>query len=274
MEYNVYLKMVNKVREITDFKPEIAIVLGTGLGEFADNIKIVSTINYKEIPNLPTSTNPDHKGRFVFGYFKDIPVVLMQGRLHCYEGFNSEEATRPIRLMHLLGANKIILTNAVGGINTKYHPGDFMIIDDHIDCFMPSPLIGKNIDEFGPRFPDMSNPYSSEINEILYKKVKEENLPVHKGVFIQYSGPQFETKALIRAMRTLGADACGMSTAIEAVVSNHMGMKTMAISFISNMACGILDKKITNEEVIEEANKSKERFTKLLSLAIEIFHKN
>ena len=270
LKHNDYLKMVEKVREIINFKPLIGVVLGTGLGNFIDKVDVKASIYYKDIPNLPISTNPAHQGRYVFGYYHNIPCVFMQGRVHYYEGFESEEVVRPIRLMGILGIKKLILTNAAGGINLEYKPGDFMLLEDHIDCFMPSPLRGENDEAIGTRFPDMSNPYNSNLVDKVFNKAKELNLPIHKGVFIQYPGPQFETKALIKAFRNMGADACGMSTAIEAVASNHMNIKTIAISFISNMACGIENKKITDEEVVIEAKKSEINFTKLLGEAIEI----
>ena len=270
LKHNDYLKMVEKVREIINFKPLIGVVLGTGLGNFINKVDVKASIYYKDIPNLPISTNPAHQGRYVFGYYHNIPCVFMQGRVHYYEGFESEEVVRPIRLMGMLGIKKLILTNAAGGINLEYKPGDFMLLEDHIDCFMPSPLRGENDEAIGTRFPDMSNPYNSNLVDKVFNKAKELNLPIHKGVFIQYPGPQFETKALIRAFRNMGADACGMSTAIEAVASNHMNIKTIAISFISNMACGIENKKITDEEVVIEAKKSEINFTKLLGEAIEI----
>ena len=270
LKYNDYLKMVEKVREVTDFKPLIGVVLGTGLGSFIDKVDVKTSIYYKDIPNLPISTNPAHQGRYVFGYYKGIPCVFMQGRVHYYEGFDAEEVIRPIRLMGALGIKKLILTNAAGGINFDYKPGDFMLIEDHIDCFIPSPLRGENDNAIGTRFPDMSDPYNSVLVDKVFLKAKELKLPIHKGVFIQYPGPQFETKALIKAFRNMGADACGMSTAIEAVASNHMNIKTIAISFISNMACGIENKKITDEEVVIEAKKSEINFTKLLGEAIEI----
>ncbi len=270
LKHNDYLEMVKKIREITDFKPLIGVVLGTGLGNFIDNVDVKASIYYKDIPNLPISTNPAHKGRFVFGYYNNIPCVFMQGRLHYYEGFTPEEVIRPIRLMGALGIKKLILTNAAGGINLNFKPGDFMLIEDHIDCFIPSPLIGENDDNIGTRFPDMSDPYNLELVEKVYKCAKNLDLPIHKGVYVQYSGPQFETKSLIKAFRNMGADACGMSTATEAVASNHMGVKTIAVSFISNMACGIEKKKITDEEVVIEAKKAEANFTKLIGEAIKI----
>lgn len=267
-----YKLMVSEVRKVTDFVPKVGVVLGTGLGNFVNNVKVVASIPYSEISNLPRSTNPAHQGKFIFGYFEDIPVVLMQGRVHYYEGFSSEEVTRHIRLMGFLGIEHLILTNAAGGVNFDYKPGDFMIIDDHIDCFMPSPLRGENDDRIGTRFPDMSDPYSSNLNQKVYEKGLELNIPVHKGVFMQYSGPQFETKALIKSMRNMGADAVGMSTAIEVIAANHQGIKTIGITFISNLACGMSKNKISDEEVIIEAKKSEINFTKLLSEAIKIVY--
>lgn len=274
LKYNDYIEMVKKVREITDFKPKIGIVLGTGLGSFVNRVDIKSSIYYKDIPGLPVSTNPAHQGRFIFGYFDEIPCVFMQGRVHYYEGFEAEEVIRPIRLMGVLGIEKLILTNAAGGINYNFKPGEFMLIEDHIDCFMPSPLRGENDNQIGTRFPDMSNPYDEILLNKVFIKAKEIGLPIHKGIFIQYPGPQFETKALIKAFRNMGADACGMSTAIEAVASNHMNIKTIAISFISNMACGIEKKKITDEEVVIEAKKAENNFVTLLGESIKILNQN
>ena len=274
LKYNDYIEMVKKVREITDFKPKIGIVLGTGLGSFVNRVDIKASIYYKDIPGLPVSTNPAHQGRFIFAYFDGIPCVFMQGRVHYYEGFEAEEVIRPIRLMGVLGIEKLILTNAAGGINYNFKPGEFMLIEDHIDCFMPSPLRGENDNQIGTRFPDMSNPYDETFLNKVFIKAKEIGLPIHKGVFIQYPGPQFETKALIKAFRNMGADACGMSTAIEAVASNHMNIKTIAISFISNMACGIEKKKITDEEVVIEAKKAETNFVTLLGEAIKILNQN
>ena len=242
LKYNDYIEMVKKVREITDFKPKIGIVLGTGLGSFVNRVDIKASIYYKDIPGLPVSTNPAHQGRFIFGYFDGIPCVFMQGRVHYYEGFEAEEVIRPIRLMGVLGIEKLILTNAAGGINYNFKPGEFMLIEDHIDCFMPSPLRGENDNQIGTRFPDMSNPYDENLVDKVFIKANEIGLPIHKGV--------------------------------EAVASNHMNIKTIAISFISNMACGIEKKKITDEEVVIEAKKAETNFVTLLGEAIKILNQN
>lgn len=269
MEYGLD-KMVETIRAKTDFVPDIGVVLGTGLGDFADNIKVVYEVSYKDIPGMPLPTNSNHDGKFIFGYLDNIKVVLMKGRIHYYEGYSTAECVIPIRLLGLLGIKHLILTNACGGVNFNFKSGDFMMIEDHISAFVPSPLRGKNIEELGTRFPDMSNAYDEVLTEKIYNRAKELSLPIQKGVYLQFPGPQFETKAEIRAFRSLGADAVGMSTAIEAIASNHMGIKIVGISFISNLACGMLKKKITDEEVIEEADKSKLNFTTLLKEAIKV----
>ncbi|MFA6861240.1 MAG: purine-nucleoside phosphorylase [Bacilli bacterium] len=267
--YEDYQLMLTDLRKITTFKPLIGAVLGSGLGDFANEIKVEAIVPYQELPGLPKSTNKVHKGQYVFGYLDDIPVVLMQGRLHCYEGYSSQEVVAPIRLMGLMGIKKLVLSNAAGAVNTNFHPGDLMLIDDQIACLISSPLRGPNIDEFGTRFPDMSEVYDQKDTDIIYEKAKKLNLPVQRGVYMQFYGPQFESKAEVRLARTLGADACGMSTAIEAIASSHMGIKTVGISLLANMACGITKKKITDAEVIIGANKAKNNVTLLLKEAIK-----
>ena len=270
LKFEDYERMVESVRKLTDFKPLVGIVLGTGLGNFIDNVDVKATIKYSEIPNLPKGTNLAHKGQFVFGYFNDIPCVFMQGRLHYYEGYTTEEVTRPIRLMGFLGIKHLILTNACGGINFNFHVGDFMLLEDHIDCFIPSPLRGENDDRLGPRFLDVTEPYDLKLVNEIYSKAKELNLPIQKGVYLQYPGPQFETRTLIKAFRTLGADTVGMSTVVEAIAAHHQNLKTIGISFISNLACGMSKEKISDEEVQVEAKKGEKNFTTLLGEAIKI----
>lgn len=262
-------KQLDYIRSITDFKPQVALVLGSGLGALAEEIEIVETINYKDIPDFPVSTAPSHKGRFVFGYMGDVKVVIMQGRIHLYEGYTPKEVVSPIFLMRKLGAEVLFLTNASGGINKEFSIGDFMIIEDHISSFVPSALIGKNDDELGPRFPDMSDVYNSKLCSIIEDTAKENNINVRKGVYIQLRGPAFETKAEIRMCKALGADAVGMSTAIEAQAGNYCGFKVCGISCITNLACGISDKPITSEEVNETANRVAGSFKKLVKKSIE-----
>ncbi len=255
---------VNEIRKITDFEPEIAIVLGSGLGDLANKIDIVATVPYNEISNMPQSTAPGHIGQFVFGNIGDKKVVLMQGRVHLYEGYTAQEVVMPIRLMKAIGVSKLILTNASGGINKDFNAGDFMLIDDHISMFVDSPLIGKNDESIGVRFPDMSNAYDKEQKNIIKKVALENNIELKHGVYAQLKGPQFESPAEIKALSIIGADAVGMSTVIESIAANHCGMKVCGISLITNLACGILDQPLTSEEVCETADRVAPDFEKLI----------
>lgn len=272
--YQDYMNMVQQVRKYTDFIPTIGAVLGSGLGKFVNKVDVVAEVPYSEIQGLPVSTNKAHHGQFIFGYYKSIPMVLMDGRIHYYEGYTAEEVVRPQRLMALLGAKKIILTNAAGGIDANFTPGDLMIIDDHIASFMPSPLIGSNIDEFGTRFPDMSDVYNKHYSDLIYQKAKESGIALKRGTYVQFAGPQFETKAEVQMAKILGGSCAGMSTAIEAIALNHMGVKVVGISFISNLACGISNNKITDEEVLEQAKTSEEKILKVFEIAIETLNNN
>lgn len=269
MEYSDYKKILDTVREKTDFVPETAIVLGSGLGALADEIEVKAVINYSEIPDFPISTVQGHKGRFVFGYIGDKKVVIMQGRVHYYEGYSMEKVTLPIRLMKLMGAEKLILTNAAGGINTNFKCGDFMLITDQISCFVPNPLIGENIDELGTRFPDMSNVYNCDMCRIVRETAKNNNINIREGVYVQLSGPSYETPAEIRMLRTMGADAVGMSTCCEAIVANHCGFKVCGISCISNMASGVTDKPLSHSEVQETADRVAPMFKELIKEVVK-----
>ena len=227
-----------QIRAKVDFLPKVAIVLGSGLGALAEVIKVVDTFDYADITGFPVSTVDGHKGRFVFGYIQETPVVIMQGRVHFYEGYEISDVVLPIRVMRKLGADILFLTNSAGGLNTMYRPGDFMMITDHIGSFMPSPLIGKNVDEWGQRFPSMENIYDLQLCEFIRQAARECNVPLREGVYVQMKGPQYETSAEVKMCQILGGDAVGMSTAIEAVAGRHMGMRVCGLSCISNMACG------------------------------------
>ncbi len=251
----------------TDFVPDLALVLGSGLGDYADSIDIETVLDYHDIEGFPVSTVAGHKGRFVFGRVGGVKVVVMQGRVHYYEGYKMEDVVLPVRLMKMMGARVLLLTNAAGGINKDFRPGDFMLISDHI-LMAPSPLIGENADELGVRFPDMSNIYDRELREIIRGTAKDLDITLREGVYIQLTGPNYESPAEIRMARTLGADAVGMSTACEAVAANHAGLKTAAISCISNMACGISDKPLTHAEVQETADKAAPLFKKLITESV------
>ncbi len=267
-EFERLQKMKDYILSKIDFKPKIALTLGSGLGDFANSIDIVATVPYDEIPGFPVSTVPGHKGQFVFGYADNVPLVIMQGRVHYYEGYPIADVVAPARIMHMLGAEVLFLTNAAGGINPEFAAGNLMLITDHISNFVPSPLIGSNIDELGTRFPDMSHIYTPELTEIIKSVADAEGVDLKSGVYVQLTGPNFETPAEIRMCRTLGADAVGMSTACEAMAASHMQMKVCGISVISNMAAGISKTPLTHEEVQETADKTAPVFKNLVYKSI------
>jgi len=266
--YEKLTKCLEIVRSKTDFKPKVALVLGSGLGGYAEEIDAVDSIGYADIEGFPVSTVPGHQGRFVFGHVKGVPVVIMQGRVHYYEGYPISDVVLPIRLMGLMGAEVLFLTNAVGAINETYATGDFMLIRDHILFGAPSPLIGPNVDQLGTRFPDMSQVYCNALRDKIKTAAGSLGIKLHEGVYLQASGPNFETPAEIRAFSAMGADVVGMSTACEAVAANHMGIKICGISCISNMAAGISKTPLTHEEVQEAADKAAPRFKALVTEAI------
>ena len=270
----VYEKLMNCyrcVREKTDFVPKAAIVLGSGLGNYASKIDVVTEVPYEDIEGFPVSTVKGHAGKFIFGYIENVPVVCMKGRVHFYEGYPITDVVLPTRLMKLLGAEILFLTNAAGGVNTSFHAGDLMLIRDHIACFAPNPLIGQNIDELGPRFPDMSTVYDKDLQEIIRKAAKDNGIYIQEGVYACLTGPSFESPADIRMMRVLGADAVGMSTVPEAIAANHMGMKICGISCISNLAAGMTQNPLSHEEVQETADIAAAAFEKLVTESVKRF---
>lgn len=271
--YNKLMRCYKSVREKIDFQPEIALILGSGLGEYAKKIQVEATLDYKEIEDFPISTVQGHAGRFIFGYVNEVPVVCMQGRVHYYEGYPMTDVVLPTRLMGLMGAKVLFLTNAAGGVNWGFSAGDLMLITDHIASFVPSPLIGQNLDELGPRFPDMSNVYRKELQEIIRGTARKLGMKLQEGVYIQLTGPSYETPAEIRMCRTMGADAVGMSTAVEAIAANHMGMKVCGISCISNLAAGMLEQPLSHTEVQETADRVAAQFEKLVTAALAEIHK-
>lgn len=267
--YEKLMRCYECVKAKIDFKPNIALVLGSGLGAFADEIQVVQTVDYKNIDGFPTSTVEGHKGRFVFGYVGKVPVVIMQGRVHYYEGYSMQDVVLPARLMSLMGAKTLFLTNASGGINPSFSAGDFMLITDHISSFVPNPLIGANIETLGTRFPDMSEVYSKELRNVIIDTAAELDIKIQQGVYVQLTGPSFESPAEIRMLRTLGADAVGMSTVCEAIAANHAGMKVCGISCVANLAAGMTNNPLTHAEVQECADKAAPLFKKLIGKAIE-----
>ena len=251
---------------LNGFTPKIALVLGSGLGALADEIAIVATVNYNEIYGFPQSTVFGHKGRFVFGYIGEAPVVIMQGRVHFYEGYSMSDTVLPIRLMRKLGAQVLFLTNAAGGIS--YGAGEFMLITDQISTFVQSPLIGANMEEFGTRFPDMSAIYDKQLNSLILAAADEVGVDLKEGIYVQATGPNFESPAEVQMFKILGADAVGMSTACEAIAANHAGMRICGISCIANLACGLSDAPLTHAEVMEAADASAPMFKKLIKESI------
>lgn len=270
--YALLEKWVRAVREVTNFTPEIGIVLGSGLGDFARLVDRKAEVSYASLPGFPVSTVAGHAGKLIFGYVRAVPVVVMQGRVHYYEGYSMNEVVAPIRLMGLLGAKKLLLTNAAGGVNTSFTPGDLMLITDHISAFVPSPLRGENPQELGPRFPDMSKVYDEAMGRAVLEAGEKLGQELRQGVYLQWQGPNYETPAEIRMFRTLGADAVGMSTVCEAIAARHMGLRVCAISCITNMACGILPKPLSHEEVQQTADRVKDKFQALVLESLESFH--
>lgn len=270
------MKLAEKMKEVqqliesrTQVKPTIGLILGSGLGVLADEIRDAVNIPYEEIPHFPVSTVEGHQGQLVIGQLNGKNVVAMQGRFHFYEGYSLEQVTFPIRVMKAMGVQTLIITNASGGINMDYEPGDLMIIKDHLNLTGRNPLIGPNQDAFGVRFPDMSTAYDPEYQELAHKVARENGIDVQEGVYVGLTGPTYETPAEIRMLRILGADAVGMSTVPEVIVARHGGIRVLGISCISNMAAGILPQALSHSEVMETAEKVKTTFLRLMRGIIE-----
>ncbi len=275
MAHTDYLEKLEKVllsvREKTDFVPRVGLVLGSGLGDFAKNINVSFELPYSEIEGFPVSTVPGHDGRFIFGHIGDVPIVCMKGRVHYYEGYDVSDVVLPIRLMVKLGIKTLFLTNAAGGLKDGFSAGDLMLITDHISVFAPNPLIGPNDTKIGPRFPDMTEVYNLKIREKIQEIAYENDIPLESGVYCQLTGPTYETPAEIRMLKSLGVDAVGMSTVVEAIVARHMGVNVCGISCISNLAAGLNPNPLSHEEVQAAADEAAPRFTRLVSEIIKTF---
>lgn len=267
-DYQKLLACRDFVRGRTDFVPRVALVLGSGLGAFADSLEIAAAVDYREIPGFPVSTVPSHAGRFVFGMLGRVPVVCMQGRVHYYEGYPLSDVVLPTRLMRLLGAETLFLTNASGGVNPGYEAGDLMLITDHILTFFPNPLAGPNIEELGIRFPDMTHVYDPALSDVIRQTARRADIPLREGVYVQLTGPSFETPAEIRMLGRLGADAVGMSTAVEAVAARHCGMRVCGVSCVCNKGAGISPRPLDHNEVQEAADAAAPKFRKLVGESI------
>ena len=251
-------------------RPTVGMVLGSGLGDFADTLENPIRIPYSEIPNFPVPTIPGHAGALVFGRKQGKDVVVLQGRIHYYEGLSQKEITLPIRVLAAIGVRQLVLTNACGGVNTSFAPGDLMLISDHINYSGSNPLIGPNLDSFGPRFPDCSDIYTARLRKVIREKAETAGISLQEGVYAMYSGPNYETPAEIRMFRVLGADTVGMSTVPEALVAAHCGMEVVGISCITNMAAGILPQKLSHAEVTAVAARVHDKFQRLLDIVLTV----
>ena len=255
--------------KLNGFVPEALLVLGSGLGFLGDTVENPIFVDYGTIPHFRASTAPGHKGRFVFGTLRGKRVAVMQGRMHCYEGYSMEDAGYAVRVLRLLGATKLIVTNAAGAVNTDYTAGNLMLITDHIKLFDFGPLRGANVEEFGTRFPDMSTTYSPRLQQLARDVAAQQGITLREGVYMYFPGPQFETPAEIRAARVLGADAVGMSTVPEVIVANHCGYEILGVTLCANMAAGVLPQPLSGDEVNEMAEASAPRFSALILGCLE-----
>ena len=268
-QYEKLEKCYEYYRSVTGFMPKVGLILGSGLGGYAKNMKVVKEIPYGDIPGFPVSTVQGHDGRFMLGYIGDVPAVVMKGRVHYYEGYPMEDVVLPTRLMKRMGIEVLFLTNAAGGINRGFRVGDFMMITDQISSFVPSPLIGENVSELGDRFPDMTHIYDEELQGWIEETAREEDIPLQKGVYLQTTGPNFESPAEIRMYSLLGADAVGMSTACEAIAARHAGVRVCGISCISNMASGISEEELSHLDVQAIADQRSGEFERIVTKSIE-----
>ncbi len=257
-------KTINFIQDKIKINPQVGLILGSGLGDLAEEVREAVTIPYAEIPGFPVSTVQGHKGQLVIGNLQGVPVFTLQGRFHYYEGYSMDKITFPVRVMQGLGISTLIVTNAAGGINLNFTSGALMLIKDHINLMGDNPLRGKNWEELGPRFPDMTNAYSPRLLKLAQEVAADLKIKVESGVYVALPGPSYETPAEIRFLRTIGADAVGMSTVPEVIVANHGGMEVLGISCITNMAAGVTGKKLSHEEVVETANRVKDNFKTLL----------
>lgn len=268
---NDLLRAAEKIRSLGGFSPELVVTLGSGLGGFAEEIDVSACVDYAEIDGFPRSTVEGHRGKLILGTLGTKRLALLQGRVHLYEGYSPEEVVFALRALRLSGADKLFLTNAAGGVNFGFSPGDLMLITDHIASFVESPLRGENLALLGERFVDMSHVYDPALCQAVRRAAENTGIALKEGVYLQTAGPQFETPAEIRMYRALGADAVGMSTAVEAIAARHANMRVVGVSCISNLACGMTDAPLSHEEVQETGRRTKETFTALLREAIRLF---
>ena len=267
--YQQYQESAEALRaRLGGFRPDVLLILGSGLGALGDEVESPIVVPYGDVPHMKHSTAPDHKGQFVFGRLAGRNVAVMQGRLHTYEGWSFADVSYPVRVLRLLGAEALIVTNAAGAVNTAFSAGDIMLITDHIKLFGVSPLCGANVAEFGPRFQDMGQVYTPALREVARKAAQNLDIRLREGVYMYFPGPQYETPAEVRAARILGADAVGMSTVPEAIVAAHCGMKVLGFTLCTNMAAGVLDQPLDGAEVIAAGIAAGPRFTALVKACL------
>ena len=260
-----YQESADAIRaKIGDFQPKVAMILGSGLGFRGDEVEHPIAVPYAQIPHFKVSTAPGHKGQLVFGTLEGQAVAVMQGRMHHYEGYSYEEVSYAVRVLRLLGCDTLVVTNAAGCVNREWSAGDLMLITDHIKIFMESPLRGENLPQFGPRFPDASHLYTPALREVARQAAAELSIPLREGVYMYFPGPQYETPAEVRFARVAGADAVGMSTAPEVITAGHCGMQVLGFTLLSNMAAGILDQPLSEQEVLDAAEAAREKFSGLV----------
>ena len=260
-----YQESADAIRaKIGDFQPKVAMILGSGLGFLGDEVEHPIAVPYAQIPHFKASTAPGHKGQLVFGTLEGQAVAVMQGRMHHYEGYSYEEVSYAVRVLRLLGCDTLVVTNAAGCVNREWSAGDLMLITDHIKIFMESPLRGENLPQFGPRFPDASHLYTPALREVARQAAAELSIPLREGVYMYFPGPQYETPAEVRFARVAGADAVGMSTAPEVITAGHCGMQVLGFTLLSNMAAGILDQPLSEQEVLDAAEAAREKFSGLV----------
>ncbi|MDW7695800.1 purine-nucleoside phosphorylase [Flammeovirgaceae bacterium SG7u.111] len=269
MTYKQINEAASYVKQFCQQKPVYGIILGTGLGALVDDVEIAHEVPYEDIPNFPTSTVESHSGKLIIGLLSGKPVIVMQGRFHYYEGYNMKEITLPVRVMKLLGVEKLIVSNAAGALNPSYQISDIMVIDDHINMHYENPLTGKNLDEFGPRFPDMSEPYDQQLLELAQKVAKENNITIRQGVYVSLPGPNLETKAEYKFMRVIGADAVGMSTVPEVIAARHMDMPVFALSVLTDLCSPGKVKKVDIKDVLAAAAVAEPKMTQLIKELIK-----
>ncbi|MBE6963880.1 MAG: purine-nucleoside phosphorylase [Ruminococcaceae bacterium] len=268
--FEQYLESAEALRQkLKGFRPRVLLILGSGLGALGDEVEDPVCVSYEDVPHMKHSTAPDHKGRFVFGRLAGQDVAVMQGRLHPYEGWSFADAAYPVRVLRLLGAELLFVTNAAGAVNEAFSVGDLMLITDHIKFAPASPLTGPNADEFGPRFPDMTHVYAPRLQTVARESAAELDIPLREGVYMYFAGPQYETPAEIRAARVLGADTVGMSTVPEVITAAHCGMEVLGFSLCTNMAAGVLDQPLSGEEVIAAGAAAAPRFAALVRRCLE-----